>query len=483
MFKIIFNKVILFIFFRYVAYIVQFANSLIIASILGPAYLGVWGVISLALQYLAQINLGIPYSSNVMLSIHRTEKRGEKENEQTFNSAIFIICCLSTFLLLIYGGIKLSNINLSFKYNLTDYLPYIFLITIITHFNNIFNNLYRVYNKLQPIIFAQTIIPIATLIFLMLLKEKTDIFTLLNIMIAGGLLSLFVFIILSPLKVKVYINKAEIKILLFKGLFLFIYNASFYLIMLSTRGLVSSYYKVEEFGYFTFAFTIGSAALLFLDSFSFLIYPKLINRLNNSVSDKAIQILETIRKDYILVSHLILHCLILVFPFIVSFFPAYQASIVVFNFIALTFMLQVNNFGYSSLLIARNKEKKLALATLFTLVLNILIVYCLIYIVNVGYQYALIGTMAAYYIYNAILLSKSIKELKVKISKIDFISKIMSIGILIPLTISALLSILNLPVYYYCIPIILLVILNFKSFIYVVKTIITIIKNPNIINL
>lgn len=479
MFNLLHNKVILFIVSRYITYVVQFVNSLIIAYVLGPVYLGVWGTINLILQYLVQFNLGIPYSLNVMLSI----KKDEADREKYFNSAIIILLCLSFILLIIYGIFKLSNINIGSKYNLLHYTLYICIITIITHYNTLFNNLFRVYNRLFPIVISQIIVPVITLIVFIILRERVNIEMLLYIMLIGGGVSLSVFIIRSPIKLNIYTSLKPIRNLLVKGCFLFIYNASFYLIMLSTRGLISNYYEIKEFGYFTFAFTIASTALLFLDSFSFLIYPKLINRLNSSSSDKSLQILESIRRDYILISHFILYSLILIFPFFVYFFPVYKPSIITFNFIALTFMFHVNNFGYSSFLTARHKEKLLSFYTFLALVFNILVVYCLIRFFNVQLEYTLIGTMLTYYIYNSFLLKKSLEELDVKIDSILFINRIMSLRMLIPVIISLIFSFLDLPLYCFCIPIILLIILNLPSFQESIRTIVTIIKNPNVINL
>jgi len=50
------NNAILYIFSRYISYVFQFINSLIIAVQLGPYYLGIWGIFSIALQYINLIN-------------------------------------------------------------------------------------------------------------------------------------------------------------------------------------------------------------------------------------------------------------------------------------------------------------------------------------------------------------------------------------------------------------------------------------------
>ena len=65
------NKVVLFLFSRYATYFIHFINSLFIAVYLGPYYLGIWGFISLIIQYVNQINFGIAHSVTAIISVHK----------------------------------------------------------------------------------------------------------------------------------------------------------------------------------------------------------------------------------------------------------------------------------------------------------------------------------------------------------------------------------------------------------------------------
>ena len=88
--KIFSNKIFIYLGSRYVTYGLQFFVSLIIASRLGPYYMGIYGFISLLLNYVGQFNLGIPHSLNVLLVHHKGED--EAYNQYVVNSFI------------IYGG-------------------------------------------------------------------------------------------------------------------------------------------------------------------------------------------------------------------------------------------------------------------------------------------------------------------------------------------------------------------------------------------
>lgn len=68
------NPAILYVISRYATYAIQFINSLFIAVYLGPYYLGIWGFINLVLGYLAQLNLGIPHSLNVIVSVNKDKE-------------------------------------------------------------------------------------------------------------------------------------------------------------------------------------------------------------------------------------------------------------------------------------------------------------------------------------------------------------------------------------------------------------------------
>src|SRR5665647_333755 len=89
--KIVRNKVVYFVFSRYLTYAVQFINSLFIAVYLGPFYLGVWGFINLIIQYFTQINFGISQSVNTIASIHKSDEEYVKKMVGTSMTMLIVL--------------------------------------------------------------------------------------------------------------------------------------------------------------------------------------------------------------------------------------------------------------------------------------------------------------------------------------------------------------------------------------------------------
>ena len=311
MIRILKNKVLLYIGSRYLIYGIQFVNSLFIAVALGPTYFAIWGFINLVLQYIAQFNLGIPYSLNVMLSINKNDS---KKVKALLSSSFILYAILSIILIVFFFILNNSEIKLGEKYFFTEYWKIVIAIAILTHFNTLFTNYFRIENKLKEIIFFQSITPIAMLIAIFCAKEEILLRLLLWLMLIGQFISLLIYIMNTSWSF-IKPQKEYIYALMQKGFYLFTYNACFYLIMLSTRTIVSSAYTVKEFGFFTFSFMLANTIMLLFDSFSFLIYPKTINRLNKANKDEMIHILHVIRTVYITSVHLVMYIFLSVFPF------------------------------------------------------------------------------------------------------------------------------------------------------------------------
>ncbi len=175
---IIKNKVVFYLFSRYFTYFIEFLTSLIIAAKLGPFYFGVWGSIILVLNYFQQIHFGIANSANVML-VHNI-------NDQ-FKCRIYISnsLILVTYLSIIVMGLYVLNLlfNFSFfeKYGISKYVLSICVIASLQYYRMLFINIFRVYNNLNYVIFAQSIIILLNFSVLFLFGREA----LINWLIAG----------------------------------------------------------------------------------------------------------------------------------------------------------------------------------------------------------------------------------------------------------------------------------------------------------
>ena len=253
--------------------------------------------------------------------------------------------------------------------------------------------------------------------------------------------------------------------------------------MISTRSFISGYYSVNEFGYFTFAFTLAHVVLLLLESFSFIIYPKTINRLSSGTTEMIDSLLEKIRSSYIRTSHLLIHIVIVFSPLFFWFFPQYEQSKQAFRLISLTLVLRTNSFGYSELLIAKGKEKILGYISLGTLLVNIIIVYFLIKVLGVPFTYVILATMVSNFFFVCIIGYFGRKTLCLMLCFFPILKKVFSLPFLVPYLLSLCLIIFQVSNIYFLIPIIVFIIFNYKNILGIKDVIKHIMVNSDLINI
>lgn len=473
------NKVLLYITSRYLIYGIQFINSMFIAIALGPRYLAVWGFINMMLQYIAQFNFGVPYSLNVLLSINKNDR---DKVEALLSTSLALFFVLATIITVVMSLLCFLGVDIGSKYSFDDYVYLVISIAIFTHFNSLFTNYFRIKNQLWEIVFFQSVTPVSMLIALCWLDGESLLRLILWLMLGGQILSLLLYIKKSHLRI---FKPALLlmKPLLGKGAFLFMYNTCFYLIMLSTRTVVSIDYTVDEFGFFTFSFTLASTIMLLFDSFSFLIYPKTINRLNKADKLEIVRILDIIRVNYITSIHLALYVFLIAFPLVIQLFPQYDSVFKSFGLMAMTVILYSNCFAFSSFLTANGKERLLSVLAFITLVVNILLALFVSKIMKLDYSYVILATMVSYIIYNLLLSFFSFRIIGLSCSFWNLLSENFVPRLFIPFFISLLLIIFNISGCGFVFLLVLFFILNRKQLSCIKDTICKIIHNPAIINI
>ncbi len=458
--RLINNPSFSYIISRYIIYGVQFLNSILIAVTLGPLYLGIWGFLNLVIQYLSQINFGIAHSVNTIASINK--------NKEKYLSKIVGYALISTALLcLILGLIFLINfycrLNFGVKYNFSAYVLPVFFIIILTYFNSLLSNMLRIYNKITELAIGQSILPFATLFSIFIFSKENLLSALVWTNFLATLISFLLYVFRFPINIKFVFNLKLFKIIQIKGWYLFIYNTSFYLIIISTRYLISFYYDVIEFGYFTFSFSLATVLSLLLDSFTFLIWPKLLNRLAKLNAHESSNLINNVGKLYTTATHCILHIGICIFPFFILLFPRYSQIGTSFSLIALTVVLFTNSFGYQGLLIARGKEKLIGRISFLILILNVILCYTFINIFNVEYDYVILATLICYFTYNIFFTSLGRKAIGLSLNIRVVFSDFFPHNIFIPYLLSFFLIIFKVDYYYYFLPILTFFIFNHNS--------------------
>lgn len=474
------NKVIHFVFYGYATYFIQFINSLLIAVYLGPFYLGIWGFINLVIHYFNQMNFGISHSINAIVSVN---KQKERYVSKLVGTALSMLLVLSILVAVLFFINDQFNLKIGEKYYFSKFAPLVFIIAILGYFNFLFSNIFRIYGKLFAIAFSASAFPILTLLLIFIFKGEDLLWALIIANAITMILSFLLFVIKSPIKIRLSFNAILAKMIQRKGWHLFLYNTFFYLIIISTRSFVSAYYNISEFGYFTFAFTLANAITLLLESFSYLIYPKMLNRFALSSNEVAYSLFGQVRDTYMTTSHTLAHFAILIFPIFLLLFPQYKSASNAFNLIVLTIVLYTNAFGYSALMIARNEEKKLGLIAFMALCLNIMTALLLVEIFYVSYIYVIISTMLAYMVYIFTLGFFARKKMFLKIDFVSVSKDVFPVRLFLPFIVSFILVVILAKAPYYLIPLALFIILNFKTYINIVDVAKKVINNPESISI
>ncbi|MDD4528197.1 MAG: hypothetical protein PHF25_09260 [Candidatus Margulisbacteria bacterium] len=479
--KALTNTAILYIISRYATYIIQFINSLFIALYLGPYYLGVWGFIILILGYCGKFDLGIAHSANAILSIN---KNNDDYVEKVIGNSLSMIMGLSIVILLVLYSFKYINcFNIGEKYNFDEYIIIVSIIAVLTYFNALFSNIFRIYGKILLIALNQSLYPIIVLLIMPFFRSEILIWAMLIAYSFSTTISFILFLYQRPVPFKLRFSFDLVKHIQIKGWHLFVYNTSLHLIILSTNSFISSYYAIDEFGYYTFSYSFANAIFLLLSSISYLIFPKMLNRFASSNNTQINNILGNIRVAYISLSHLIVHFLIIIFPFFLFFFPEYQQASPIFKITALTLVLYTNSYGYSGLLIARGKERSLGLLTFLTLLFNIGLTYLFIVTFKFSISLAILGSMITYFFYTLYTSMNGRKNMGLNSGLISTFIDVYPWRMMLPFLISLILIITNSRDVFFIIPFTLYFFLNFNDIKIIRNLVLKVIKDPNLMNI
>lgn len=475
--KIITNKILIYLVSRYGTYAIQFLVSIGIASKLGPYYMGIYGFVTLILNYCSQINFGVPHSLNVLMVHNKSNK--EICNNYIWNS-FFIYGILSSIVALFFLFIWIFNIPLNSEYHIEGFYFLIAISAALTYVNAILTTVLRVKNKVNQLSIVQSINTMFNLLVIFFFDKETLIFALVICQIICGGITLFIsyFSNIVPKLGNVKVTNYYIKEILHKGFYLFMYNSCFYFILLSIRSVVSDNYKVEEFGAFTFSFTVANGVLLLLESLMTIIFPKIIDMLSSNEYETIEKSLANIRVAFISSSHFVIYIALLFFPIIIMLLPKYSNALTSMNLIALSILMNTNSYGYSTLLIAQNKEKTAAFISLFALLINIMLAVFLVKIVGVEFSYIIIATIITYLFFSYAVVWKG-KTLLGNPSKMNAVRNFFPIRLFIPYLSAVFVCMAELEIMIW-IPLTLYLLFDYKDIVELKNMGLKLINNPNI---
>lgn len=472
------NKIVGYTLSRYIVYGIQFIVSLMCAAKMGPYYYGIWGFMMMILSYMQRIDLGIPNALNIILV-------QEKDNKEIFgrtqSTAFLLLSFLSVAILIFASGNAFFGYGFMEKYPIGWLFYIICIVAIISYFVTASTCIYRVRHSLMEIAMTQSIIPIILLITLFI-DDGEDLlrwFTLTYFV--GNVASLFIYLFRGKLTLNVRPSRVMANRIVVKGFYLFLYNACFYFIMISTRTVISSNYSVEEFGYFTFAFSLADAVILLLGAFTFLMFPKLIAKLNTTDTQQAISTINQFRNNYIPLVNVMMYLAYLFFPVITFVFPKYEPALPAMYMVALALIMETFGSGYVDYLMSQNKEKQIAIVSIVSLIVNVGVAALLAKLFNCSYAFVLFATILSYWLFSILCIIIGMIKMGIKPTGICVLKEIMPIRLVIPYISSAVLFVV--PSFWVLpIPFILFMVFNYVSIKELYSTFKRLLRNPSMLD-
>lgn len=476
--RILSNKIFWYLSSRYSVFLIQFITSIYLARILGPKTYGYWGFILLILNYFYYFNLGVDKSLNVLLIQNRSRKN---ESKALVANSFFLIFIIAVFIGLVAITIYLFEDKFFDQYRLGSLIFLVLIIALLFHFNSIMGTIYRVYNRLFELTVFQSIIPVIT--FVIVLSGNNNLIELLLYgYILGHLISFILFVVNGKIPSGGKVTRHTCYALLYKGFYLFLYNLFFYLILLSTRSIISIFYTVEEFGTFTIAFTIGNSVLMLLQALSIVVFPKVIDKLKVKDTEAVVDIIHRLNEDYVTLSYFLMLIALFVFPLFVFLLQEYEGLLMILNIVGLTLLLFTNSFGHVSHLIAWNHEKELALISFLSLTANISLAYLFVVVFSFNIEYVALSTLFSYFLFGLLTVRQSSISLGLRQNILKNIRNLSPVRLLFPY-LTALLLCLTQNHRYYFIVVLVFCVMNFRQLLHILFTIKSLYFNPSRIDL
>ena len=366
--KIISNGKVVFILSKYATYAIYFIISLVIANKIGLFYFGIYGFLKLIIQYFTYSNLGVNYSSLVIMS--EDANKDITKNSSILTSSIIITFFSLTFFYLIFVAIcNLYDIEFYNRFNIGQYVFYIFFIVLIKQINQLYINIYRVYDRLKIINWAYIIPCIGEFIILFTGNGKRLLDNIMWAMVFSNGIVFIIFLVDAKFSISNNIDIKATKKLVRRGIMLLLYNISFYFIVLVAKSYISSEFQIEDFAQYSFSYNISDAVMLLNSSVSFFIYPNLINKLSSSNStDNSLLLMREMQQYYMIAASLVIIIALIASHFLQLIVPDYVKSEYILQILLLSQLLVANSFIMTTFLVQQKKELKLIILGVSTII-------------------------------------------------------------------------------------------------------------------
>ena len=472
------NKIFWYLVSRYLTFGIQFISSIYIAVKLGAYYFGIWSFVLLLINIGNQFNWGIGNALNIIYVQNKNDQikcRCYCFNAMLLTFLIMIPVILFTLYERIFGIVYFQ------KYQLGNMIYGVALVICLNYVNTLLMNISRVKGHVFAIAFNQSVFPVLTLILMFCMNGITLLHFLLVSYVVAMLLSILLYCLEGEAGWFGSLDSALMREIWRKGIYLFFYNACFYLIALSTKLIISYHYSVEDFGYFAFAFGLANAVMMLIDSLTFLAFPKMIDMLCRKDNAVILEKINFLRQYYTTAIGGIVYAAIPCCYFLLYFIPKYRCVFPYFTLILLVLAIYSSCYGHNTYLLANNREQILAVCSGLALILNIFLTILFSSYFHLNLASCLLGFLISYLFYT---LSISFCSTRILSNKNRFYNWIKTVPFcfLLPLVLTIILLFMK-SIMLIWLPGLIFCILYLKIFYRLAKTGISLINNPDLINI
>lgn len=407
---------------------IGFIKSIYVANALTPIIMGSYGLIVLVLDYLRFAHLGVFMAMNLESSVNMGNSDKIPYVRQITDNSFTYLFFLT--ILFIVGACIVSALPDTFI--ASDIKKYVFAIAFIAAIDQykIFTIIYsRLNEKYQLINRIELWSNVLLCIVVLFTVSKYKLDAVVYSMVLSSVLMLLLCAHITGKNIRVSLKVNIIKKLMIIGAPLLIYNIFERFFMTVDRVIISNYLTRSDLGYFTLSSTIVSSTMVLLSSFTFLYYPKVLQKMNTKDQIKSTkEVTNDIKNFSTLISCVALTIgftgLILIEPFIRIFLSDYIPSITIYQLLILG-ILADNTTYFASTYLASNKHQ-IALIAILLVMATISIPLNLIAIkFNLGLNGIALATSLSMFLYavaKVVFTFKKLGELNTK-NVIEFFYK------------------------------------------------------------
>jgi len=311
-------------------------------------------------QYLSYTGLGMQYAITAELATKDSITSDERSD--IIGSSLVITGLISFVLLLLGLGIQVTGFPLFEKYYFSHYALALFLVVGLYHLQQLFTNIYRVFGYLSRIVASELLTAIIPLVSVLMFNNSPILINiLLWALVFSGFLSVLIYIIKKPFKVKVGMNQKIFIRLLRMGIPLLVYNISHHLITTSGKTMVSSFYSVEEMGYYSFSHSITTGVMLGLNAVSWVVFPNILSKTHSGIPNEQVaDFIQRVNKLYNTSVFFMIYLVILLLPALFIVLPQYKQASISLSVLLLAQAVLSASFGFNCVAIARKEQMKVA---------------------------------------------------------------------------------------------------------------------------